>query len=207
MVGERLPLVISFYTDDLLYRMEAARLIASCERFGLEAEIEEIPSFGSWELNCAYKPFFIHEKLQLHRRPVLWVDADAVWMRPFEKSALFDKDFAVRIHPHHRIDHPSKVRSGTVYVNATQGGEEVLRLWKEESASQLLNVKRKGRFLDQAALRDVIFLRKHGADIGHLPLAYTTIFDHREDLAEVQDPIILHYQASRKAIEGSSCIP
>src|SRR5690348_12544495 len=92
------PLVVSFYTKDTYYQWEVQNLIASCEKFKVEHYVEGIPSFGSWELNCAYKPFFIHQMLQKFKRPLFWLDADAVFVRKPEGLALFQEvDFSVRI--------------------------------------------------------------------------------------------------------------
>lgn len=63
------PLVISFYTKNTPYQLDAHHLIASCEKFGIEHAVEGIDSYGSWELNCAYKPFFIAEKLRQFECP------------------------------------------------------------------------------------------------------------------------------------------
>lgn len=57
------PLVISFYTENSPYQLEALNLISSCQELGIEAEIVGVPSQGTWERNCALKPFFIREKL------------------------------------------------------------------------------------------------------------------------------------------------
>ena len=107
------PCVISFYTVGTLYQLEVQNLIASCEEFGIEHRIEGIESKGSWELNCAYKPFFILEKLEELGRPVLWVDADGVFIREPEVLKAFEADLATRIEEGLPSSHPSKVISAT----------------------------------------------------------------------------------------------
>ena len=114
------PLVISFYTKDTPYQLDAHHLMASCDKFGIEHHIEGIDSYGSWELNCAYKPFFIAEKLRQFERPVLWVDVDAVFAQKPKILKVFEKDFAVYSQKDLEPDHPSKIRSGTIYVNYTE---------------------------------------------------------------------------------------
>ncbi len=192
------PLVISFFTKNTLYQLEVQNLLASCEKYGVEACVEGIDSYGAWELNCAFKPFFIYQKLLEFKRPVLWVDADAVFARKPSWIKAFEVDLATRINEELLLTHPSKVISGTVYVNYTPAGMELLRLWIEESKEQLLKKKVGEEFWDQIALRDVLYKKEHGAKFESLPLTYTKIFDHKIDLLAAPDPVIEHYQASRR---------
>jgi|GEM_PF-574818 len=149
------PLIISFYTKDTPYQLDAHHLMASCDLFGLEHHIEGIDSHGSWELNCAFKPFFIAQKLQQLKRPVLWVDADAVFARKPTPLKVFEKDFAVYVQAELPSNHPSKIRSGTIYVNATEKGMDVLKKWAQECQRLLINPERTEEFWDQIALRNV----------------------------------------------------
>src|SRR5258708_2800572 len=127
------PLVVSYYTKDTLYQVEVQSLIASCEQWGLEYEVDPVASFGSWERNCCWKPFFLMEKLQKHRRPLLWVDADAVFFRkPDPETLQEDWDLAARINQYLEDSHPSKVNSGTVFVNATEGAAKVVKAWGQK---------------------------------------------------------------------------
>ena len=114
------PLIVSYYTKDTLYQLEVQNLIASCEKWQLDHHVEPIPSFGSWERNCAYKPFFLMEKLQQFSRPIFWVDADAVFVQEPKALEIFDLDFVARINSDLADTHPSKVMSGSLYINATQ---------------------------------------------------------------------------------------
>jgi hypothetical protein len=189
------PLVISFYTKNTLYQLDIQNFLASCEQWGIEAHIEGIAPQASWELNCAYKPYFIYEKLREFQRPLLWVDADAVFHQKLEPCDLFSADLAVYIDPDLPPDHLSKVRSGTLFVNSTPQGIELVRRWAEE-CHQLMRSQK--LFWDQVALRNVVLESKNFADIRPLPLAYVKIFDHPKDSAEVPSPIIVHYQASRR---------
>ncbi len=192
------PLIVCFYTKDTLYQLEVQNLIASCDQWGLEHHVEPITSFGSWEKNCSYKPFFLMEKLQQLGRPLFWVDADAVFVQKPKKLDVFDLDFAVRINADCDDSHPSKVISGSVFVNATSGGARILKAWGQECLDSFLNPDRTEEVWDQIALRDVIRHGVHGAQIGSLPLEYMAIFDHPGDKVAIHSPIITHYQASRR---------
>lgn len=192
------PIVISFYTKDTFYQLEVQNLIASCEKFGIICDIEAINSFGSWEVNCAFKPFFIHRKLQELKQPVLWVDADAIFKKKPEILPVFAKDFAVRINADIPIDHPSRVMSGTVYANYTAGADALLRLWAKRSQEEINRVGRKEEFWDQISLRDALYCEENPAAFDTLPHTYTRIVDHRGDLQLEEEPVIEHYQASRR---------
>ncbi|MBX3718839.1 MAG: hypothetical protein KF898_04230 [Parachlamydiales bacterium] len=192
------PIVISFYTKDTFYQLEVQNLIASCEKFGIICDIEAINSFGSWEVNCAYKPFFIHKKLQELKQPVLWVDADAAFKKKPEELPVFAKDFAVRINAEIPIDHPSRVMSGTVYANYTAGADGLLRLWAKRSQQEINRTGRKEEFWDQISLRDALYCEENPAAFDTLPHTYTRIVDHRGDLQLEEEPVIEHYQASRR---------
>ena len=192
------PLIVSYYTQDTVYQLEVQNLIASCQQWQLAYHIEPIATFGSWERNCGYKPLFLLEKLQQFRTPILWVDADGVFFKNPEPLATFDSDFAVRINQNWANSHPSKVISGTVYVNATIGGERVLKSWAKACLDSLSDPQRTEEFWDQIALRDVILQTVPGAKISELPAKYMAIIDNPQDQKEIDEIVIGHYQASRR---------
>jgi len=192
------PLIVSYYTQDTMYQLEVQNLIASCERYQLDYHVEPIPTFGSWERNCSYKPFFLLEKLQQFGKPILWVDADGVFLKKPERLSVFDSDFSVRINRSWEDSHPSKVISGTIYVNATTGGERVLKSWAKECLDSLSDPQRAEEFWDQIALRDVILRSVPGARISELPPGYMAIIGNPQDQKEIEEVVIGHYQASRR---------
>lgn len=187
------PVIVSFYTKGTPYQIEVQNLIASCEKFSLEYEICGIESQGSWELNCAYKPFFILEQLEKWQQPILWVDADGVFMKSPLWQESFDKDLSVRIEPV-PDHHPSKVISSTVFVRPE--GADLIRMWIQNCRDILFDSERKQEFWDQIALRDVVL--QNWDRISPMPLSYAKIFDHPKDLVHVIDPVIEHFQASRR---------
>lgn len=190
------PVIISFYTRATPYEEEVQNLIDSCNRFSLEAKIEGIDSFGSWELNCAYKPFFIWKMLEELNRPLLWVDADGVFLKKPSWQESFEGDLAVRFHEELPWDHPSKVITSTVYISPSIQGKEIIRRWIFQTQKSLLDPKRKLEFWDQIALRDA--LDTWEGILEPLSLSYAKIFDHPSDCLREKDPVIEHYQASRR---------
>jgi hypothetical protein len=192
------PVVVSFYTKNTPYEQEVQNLIASCEKWNLAYSIEGIDSQGSWELNCAYKPFFLIKKLEELKCPILWVDADGVFVRAPNGLVFQETDFAVRINEECEWNHPSKVISSTIFINSSEGARRILGLWAEECIRQLKEEGRKEEFWDQIALRNVLQLKNFVANVRPMPLAYAKIFDHVLDNLRIEESVIEHFQASRR---------
>ncbi len=192
------PVIVSFYTKNTPYEKEVENLIASCEKYGLETSIEGVDSFGSWELNCAFKPFFLYQKLEQLNKKLLWVDADAIFVEKPSVLKEFSGDFAVRINEELALDHPSKVMSGTIFVNTTTRSQELLRRWAQECVKELMREDRSEEFWEQTALRDIILSKDLSADVRSLPLSYVKIPGHPLDDKNILSPIIEHHQASRR---------
>lgn len=101
--GNAGPYVVgAMFTD--AYRKDAERLAASCEKFGLQYAIHEVPTVhrsisprGSEDLSFT-KANFIHHLLAVHSKPILYVDADCEFV---SEPVLMDElvrsccDFAV----------------------------------------------------------------------------------------------------------------
>lgn len=192
------PVIISFYTSKTPYQEEVKNLIASCEKYQIEHAIESIDSFGSWELNCSYKPFFILKKWNELKRPLLWIDADGVLVKKPVWQSAFEADVAVRINEDLPTNHPSRVISSTIFINHTPKAYELIKLWAKECQKELLNEKRQNEFWDQISLNEAILKNPMGAKVAAMPLSYAKIFDHPQDCLRVQEPVIEHYQASRR---------
>jgi hypothetical protein len=192
------PLVVCYYTQDTMYQLEVQSLIESCEKYNLAYHVEPIESFGSWELNCAYKPFFLLSKLQEFKRPLFWVDADGVFVQKPKLLDEFSADLAVRINDACHDKHPSRVISNSIYVNATEAAASLLKQWASECYRVLSQADRTDEFWDQAGLRDVIFSKEQLAKVVNLPHSYSAIEGHPVDQKEILHPVILHYQASRR---------
>lgn len=186
------PLVVSYYTKDTLYQLEVQNLIASCEQWGLDHHIEPIASFGSWEGNCCFKPFFLLEKLQQFQRPLFWVDADGVFLKKPQWLEVFQKDAVVRIHDSLKDSHPSKVISASLFINATSGAVALLKAWGQGCVDAFSHPQRTEEVWDQMVLRDVILRGAAGAEIGVLPAEYLVIDEHSSST------VIAQYQASRR---------
>lgn len=190
------PLVVSFYTEDTPYQLEAMSLIASCNAFGIEAEVEGVPSEGSWERNCAIKPFFIRKKLMEKKRPIFWVDADAVFKKLPDFSPLAQSDLAFREMKRFSHDRRFKYFSGSLFLNYTARGIEFADKWCQH-CQQKIDRKEDLQFLDQISLVDLIE-RGEPVKVYPLPIAYSKVFDIDAQEIAPQEIVIEHYQASRR---------
>ena len=170
-------LFISYYTPN--YKEEANRLIKSLDKFGLKYIINEIESKGSWQKNTQYKPEFIEKKLRFYNMPVIWVDADAEIVQYPAVFGSLNCDIAY-------VMFNGELLTGTLYLQPTERVFELLRLWREE-------VSRNDRFSEQKVLR--IILKNFKCNKVELPQTYCQIFD---TMADVGEPVIIQYQASRK---------
>jgi len=185
--GVDLPTIISFYTIGTPYQAAAEKLEASCRECVVPFVIEGVPTRGSWESNCAFKPQFILERWRVLRRPVLWVDADALLRRAPGLLAGTTTDFA--IHKMNRWE----FASGTVFFNQTENARRLLECWIRRCEADPAVWDQ--QHLDAAwqEIADEYPLRTLW-----LPQSYTKIFDRAVGPGEDPLPVIEHLQASRE---------
>lgn len=188
------PTVISFYTQATPYQLEALNLVGSCMAHGVALDIEAVPCLGSWERNCAYKPFFILKKLKALKRPLVWVDADAVFLRPPDWSIFEGYDFSVRFSD--RFSHIKclQIASGTLFINSTEEALALVQAWCQLMAQW----PDPPLFLDQNCLVDALALPTHQAKVLPMPTSYCKIFDLDAEQTEESATVIEQRQASRR---------
>jgi hypothetical protein len=192
----QLPLVVSYYTKGTPYEEEVKNLISSCERFGIECHVEGVEDLGSWEENCALKPYFIRDVMNKEKRPLLWVDADAVFLKPMVFEEFMFSDLSL-LKYEEDTDIRFCVAAGTVFINATEGGRQALDLWCHY-ADQIRQMEGKApAFMDQVSLY-LVFLSKPPISLALLPVRYCKIFDRPIEGLSSQDVVVEHRQASRR---------
>ena len=181
-------LIISFYTRDTPYELEAQRLITSLKRFNLPFHVEEVENKGSWVKNCNFKAEFCKNMLKSSEVPIVWLDCDAeVCSYPHLFNDLSNYDLAVATS--HKPSNPGEILSGTLFFNKTDGAELVLDCWVRECGCN------EGRW-DQKNLQKVLTDCQNQIKVFDLPPNYAKIFDNRSTLAE--EAVIIHWQASRR---------
>lgn len=189
------PLVISFYTENTPYQLEALSLIQSLSTLHIEAEVVGVASRKTWAHNCAIKPFFIQEKLRQHQRPVFWVDVDAIFLRKPDFTEMVNWDIGVRTIERMHFDRRFKYVSGSLFCNYTIRALRFIDAWCS-LCTEALKKQDDPVCLDQTGLADLI---DSGFDVSiyPLPVAYAKIFDLDSDLIAPEEVIIEHHQASR----------
>jgi len=189
------PLVISFYTENTPYQLEALSLIHSLNTLHIEADIVGLASRKTWAQNCAIKPFFIQEKLRQHKRPVFWIDVDAIFLKKPDFSEMLSWDIGVRTIQRMCFDPRFKYVSGSLFCNYTPRALRFIDAW---CALCVESLKKQDDpvCLDQTSLAELI---DNGFDVSiyPLPLAYAKIFDLDSDLIAPDEVIVEHHQASR----------
>lgn len=184
------PLLISFYTKDTIYEKEVEDLTTSCKELGVDSYIEAREDLGSWDKNCCQKPLFILECLKRYNRPLLWVDADAIVM---QKPTFCNKEIDLAFYFNDQSN--QKARSATIYIAPTAAAQVFVSQWHQDCLKEL-SKNQPVPYGDQSVL--IALLRKFPLRVGHLPLAYTVIFDR--DQVALDQIVILHFQASRTAL-------
>jgi len=182
----RRPLVVAYHTGGE-YAEEAERLAASLDRLAIPHEIEQMPVAGGWRANAHIRPEFLLAKRYQHpTRPLLSLDADCVvHSDPFDFLAAMDCDVAI-----HRL-RGREVLPGTLWLASGDGlVDEFLREWQSQNHLHPANDDRVNCL---AAIETTTGLR--AAD---LPPEYAFIFDTFRTLHPGVEPVIEHFQASRR---------
>jgi len=184
---QKVPVVVSYYTPK--YEGAAARLRDSLWRHSIPMDLQAIPDRGTWELNCGYKPEFLLAMLEKHKRPIVWLDADAVVHgRVGLSPPMGSSGISVRVR-RRRGHEKGEILSGTIVIANSREARRTLTAWKRE-------MEQKPRDWDQKVLQHVLV--RQGVDItaGGLPDEMCAIFD--EPGIEKMTPVITHYQKSRE---------
>lgn len=178
-----IPTVVSYYTTGTPYEDEVKNLQRSLRAFGLPSAIIGVPSRGSWTANTQIKPEVMLKVMDAIDGPILWVDADAMFLG--YPSLLVDLDAMCDVAVHYRQGH--ELLAGTIYMANNERSRSLLVAWIEACHND-------PGTMDQVILEDVI--RTSEAKVFNLPPTYTAIFDLMPEAGEF--PIIEHYQASRR---------
>ena len=182
--------VIGFYTKNSPYEREAAAMKASAHAIGIEeVHLYEVESRGTWERNCQQKAEVLLQACEDIGKPFLYIDADAQFNSlPAIGSDWIDYDMGIHYFK------GSELLTGTMYINPTERTKKVLVDWIDACKYSV------GRW-DQRVLADVL---QEDSITKVLSLApeYTWIFDLSKRYYGNLQPIIIHYQASRRYKRG-----
>lgn len=179
--------ITTSYCTKGAYEALSLKLRESIEKLNLEHEIKVVDNLGSWQKNCLYKAVFIKEMLTKYSKPVLFVDADAIFHRYPDLIETLDVDFAVHYFKNRQL------ASGTLYFSPAALG--LVEAWIDYNNAH-------PNEWDQSNLQNVVDTLgwKNKVRMSLLPAEYCKIFDLTKD---VQNPVIEHFQASRSLKNAS----
>lgn len=180
-------IVISFYTID--YKEDVAKLKESLEKFKIPYDIEEVQKTtitrNDWLEVCKYKAVFVKKMLQKYPgKDIVWLDADAIVQ---QYPVLFDEikcDIAI----HYRRG--NEVLSGTIFMNSNTKTLALCDRWIARNNNPSFHGQ-----LEQVSLKNAII---GDLNVYRLPPEYTKIFDLMKKNNEGGDPVIEHFQSSRR---------
>jgi hypothetical protein len=171
---------INAYTPK--YKPLALKLIKSLNNLGLKHDVVEYESMGSWVQNCLYKAEFIASKQREHGK-VVWLDADCLVLKTPSLFDTIEEDIAYHLFKN------KELLSGTLFFNDTDNARKLIDAWVRK------NTEKKNTW-DQKNLQEVVRELKPSHYL--LPPEYCFIFDSSKKHYGALDPVIEHYQASRK---------
>lgn len=186
-----LPIVVSHYTKRTGYEAEVEKLRKSLDRLDLTYYIEPINNRGSWRANSNYVSQNVLNALETFPdRDVLRVDADAIFHK--HPAIFLDPDFAadVAAHVHNFPWRANELMGGTLFFRNKPSVRWFVRRWSVWCLVTR-SEERPGDLLQELLNDDMVF----GVTFAELPDTYCKIFDI---MRHVQDPVIEHFQASRR---------
>lgn len=180
--------VVSFFTRGTKYEEVIKPLRESLVNLEIPYVIEGIPNTGSWVKNTHEKAKFLLRMLVDCEGydAVVWTDADSVIRKYPELFHEIKEDVGIHFRNWRHIR--NEVLSGTMFLRRCEKVRILVNEWIQINRRNLNKWDQKN--LDRA-IRRFPDLKIH-----KLPIEYCTIFD--DDRRKMLDPVIEHFQASRK---------
>ena len=191
--------LVTFYTTGTGYETEVRRLLDSAAKVGLECHAYAYEPTGTWRGNLNYKSMCILRAMADYPdKDIVFVDSDAIIHR---WPVLFDElssdrrhDMAAHFHPYIQSVGGGSLLSGTLWFANTDRGREIVEQWHEIGIAH-------ADIRHQHALNLAIHeMRAAGVEVRvyTLPREYTLIFDYYRGDRRPKEPVIEHFQASRR---------
>lgn len=190
---------IGYYTIDTPYEtVITENLYPSLLNWNLKHDIAGIKDLGNWGANTSFKPEFIKDMLIKHKEPIVFLDADAkIHKNPVLFNEIPEKfDMAVHflnwfLQWRGHTGEKRELLSGTMMMRNNDKIMNLLDLYIKECQDN-------PNQWEQRILQDLLAQHKE-IKIYHLPASYCTVVNHKNEIPTyVGDPVIVHYQASRK---------
>ena len=188
-------LVIAYYTPGNQYESLSENLKQSCQNFGIPLFLKPIQNLGSWEKNTHYKANFILECLNGFQQNLVYVDVDAVFRKYPNLFDSLDCDIAYRTENFKW--RKNEALSGTIFLKNNNKVRDLVKNWVSINES-IPAVRRDPTTWEQANMQKAVQM-DNSINYYNLPPEYTYIFDHTKRMYPDIEPVIEHFQASRKA--------
>jgi len=177
------PIVVGYYTKGTPYELEYRKLVVSLEALEYEYDYKAIDSLGSWQKNTQVKAKIIEEMIIKHKRPILYLDVDAVMI---QKPVLLDT-VTTPIAAVHFAD-SGELLSGTIYL--TTKALPTVKRWQAINALYPEVLPNGQLAWDQRTLKQAI--RETECPFTELPQEYTWIIELTQRRFPGLAPVILH---------------
>jgi hypothetical protein len=187
-------LVIAYYTPGNHYEALSENLKESCKEFNLPLVLKPIQNLGSWEKNTHYKAEFIYECLNAYNQNLVYVDVDAVFRKYPILFEELDCDIAYRTENFRW--RKNEALSGTIFLNNSGRVKSLVKSWISINEAKPA-IRKLPSTWEQANMQRIVE-RDPSINYYNLPPEYTYIFDHTKRMYPDIEPVIEHFQASRK---------
>jgi len=187
--------IVAYYTLNTPYEAEANKLIASLKNLGINYDVVGIKNLGNWQANTRFKAKFMEIMLNKHvGKNLLYVDSDAIVHRSPILFQNYQCDIAVRWQDFRWKQ--NECLSGTIFMANNDKTRELCRRWQQINTNEGPNAKTFEQWNLGKVIQD---MRREGKiKDKNLPPEYTFIFDLMRALYPNANPVIEHFQASRR---------
>jgi hypothetical protein len=189
-------MVVGYYTVNTPYEEEAQNLLQSLNKLKVNHDIIGVKTLGNWQANTRFKAGFMLDMLMKHpNHRLLYVDVDAVVHKMPDLFKNYKCDIAVRWQDFRW--RKNECLSGTIYMENNERTKRICQLWrdinvKEGNESNRMEQWNLDTVINQMKKEDPNFTYKN------LPPEYTMIFDSMRGMYPNINPVIEHFQASRR---------
>jgi len=189
-------MIVGYYTVNTPYEEEAQILLKSLNKLGLKHDISGVKTLGSWQANTRFKAGFMLDMLIKHpNHRLLYVDVDAVVHQVPDLFKNYSCDIAVRWQDFRW--RKNECLSGTIYMENNDRTKLICQLWRDINVNEGNESSRMEQWnldtvINKMKAEDPNFTYKN------LPPEYTMIFDSMRGMYPNINPVIEHFQASRR---------
>lgn len=188
LAGDQPYVICAYYTGS--YIDEVTQLHQSLIDLKLNHFLFPHEDLGYWEKNTRAKPSFILMCLDKFKDyDIAYTDADSAFHQVPDLFATIKEDIGVFRAPEKSDYFTHDYLTGTMFFKNNDTCRKLIKLWNAEQDADSLQV-------DQDSF-DLAMKKTPELSAYHLPFSYVKVFDQQEGV----EPIIEHFQASRKRVK------